>query len=152
MRRNVLTLTDVERAMRDVLKAGQLGTPVALRIHVTLPVESADAGMVAGYFASLIEQVANIKAGRIQAQQHSSGRQASLLWTDERGVTVFLTFLFDQPLHKSIRVLLIGQHGISQLVGDSQWQEIFEGDGPALWMQEIRESLQSGTSIAVKSS
>jgi len=83
----------------------------------------------------------------------ASGQQCSVLWTDPSGRTVFLSLVSVPQSRPSLSVLLVGNHGITRLSGGEFWDgnDAFSAENP-LWREEIRESLQRGTSIRVGSS
>jgi hypothetical protein len=147
-----MILADLERTLSSVLASGQLGTPVAVRIHATLPDAGGDPLEVLGLFRPLIRLVSGDAGGRVQAQKHSSGKQATVLWTDADGRTVFLSVVSIPNAPQSLHVLLVGNHGITQLSGGDLWNEPVHANISPLWPEEIRESLKTGTSIEVLSS
>lgn len=144
-----MKLIDLEHALHEVLKTGQLGTPVALRILVATPQTEIDPFRFVGRFAPLIRAVSEVTRGKIQARRHPSGRQLSIVWNDAQGRTVSLTIVSTPDIGQSLRVLVVGNHGITQLNGGEAWNEDLTSDTIPLWEKEIAESLKQGTSIAV---
>ncbi len=147
-----MTLSELERSLAGVLKSGQLGIPVALRIHASLPGCGNDLTDALGLFGPLIRLVSEEASGQLQAMQHSSGRQLSVLWTAANGRTVFLSLVSVPQAKQSLQALVVGNHGIAKLTGEAAWNEPDSPSKSALWQAEIHESLNRGTSIAVESS
>jgi hypothetical protein len=147
-----MTLSDLERAAREVLATGDIGTPVALRIHAAIPGFAGDAANALGIFEPLLRLISDESNGKVQARKHPSGKHLTVLWTDDRGRTVFITLTTNTPARQDLQVLLIGNHGITQLTGAEAWQEDIPPAKIPLWGQEIAQSLKQGTSIQVPAS
>lgn len=144
-----MKLIDLEHALNDLLQTGQLGTPVALRILVATPQTPTEPSHLIGLFAPMIRLIADETRGRIQARQHPSGKQLSVLWMDARGRTVSLTVVSTPETQRNLQVLVIGNQGISQLDGGEAWDDTFTNADSPLWERELAESLKRGTTITV---
>lgn len=145
-----MTLTEIEHAIRQVLNTGQLGNSVSLRIHAAVPDAAGEAAGLVGVFAPLIRLIADDTQGRVQARQHPSGRQISVLWTDDRGRTALVTLTAAPKTMQSLQVMIVGNHGITRLTGGDEWDEPLSPGERPLWKDEIAESVNQGTSIRVE--
>ncbi len=144
-----MTLAELEHTLGALLDSKQLGTPVALRIHAVLPEFAGELRNIIGYFDPLLRRVADVSAGKLTARQHPGGQQISVLWTDARGRTAMVTLTSVPNARQSLNVLVLGNHGVTQLSGGDLWNEAITGEEPALWSEEIAQSLKTGTSITV---
>jgi hypothetical protein len=147
-----MTLGDLEHTLGSVLKSGQIGSPVALRIHATLPEGDLELRKVIGVFTTLIRLVADDSQGQLRARQHPSGRQVSVLWNDVNGRTVFISVMSAPMAQQGLQVLVVGNHGIARLSGGELWNVPNLEEEPPHWREAIDESLKRGTSVAVKTS
>ena len=151
-RDDAMTLSDLERAVREVLATGHIGTPVALRIHAAIPDFAGDPANALGIFEPLLRLISEKSNGKVLARKHPSGGHLSVLWTDARGRTFFITLTTTPTCRQSLQVLLIGNHGITRLTGAEAWEEDIPPAQTPLWSQEIAQSLKQGTSIPVPTS
>ena len=142
-----MNLADLQRTLENVLATGKLGTPVALRIHAAVP--DVNPLKVLGVFSPLVGLICNDSRGKLQAQSHSSGGQLSVLWTDAQGRSVLISAVSVPKCRQNMHILLIGNHGVTRLSGGELWSEPLSADQSCPWEEEIRESLKTGTSIAV---
>jgi hypothetical protein len=138
--------------LSSVLKSGQIGSPVALRIHATLPEGDLELLKVIGLFTTLVRLVADDTQGKLHARQHPSGQQVSVLWNDVNGRTVFLSLMSAPMAQQGLQVLIVGNHGIARLSGGELWNVPNLEDVASPWREAIDESLKRGTSVAVKTS
>lgn len=147
-----MKLADLERALKTELETGRLGVPVALRIHATLPAIEGNVFRMLGFFRRLLSLMGNVDRGQVQAESHPHAKAGAILWTEESGVTVFLTLASGARMQQSLHLQLIGNHGMTQLHGGEAWSDSVTANPPTLWEREIQESLRKGTSIPVKAS
>lgn len=147
-----MNLLDFERALESEVKTGRLGVPVALRIHAMIPGINGDILGSLGLFRPLFSLIGNLGRGHVQAKQHPSGQQLTVLWTEESGKTVFLTLATSAKMKQALHLLLIGSHGMAQLEGGEAWCDTLTGELPPIWEKEIQESLQKRTSIPLYAS
>jgi hypothetical protein len=145
-----MKLADLERALKAELDTGRLGDPVALRIHATFPKVQGDIFRVVGFFRPLLSLMGNVDGGEVHAKSHPTGKECAILWTDESGITVFLTLASGTKTKQSLHLLLIGNHGMTELHGGDAWSDAISSNLSSLWEKEIQESLQEGTSIRIK--
>jgi hypothetical protein len=143
---------DLERAIKSELETGRLGVPVAMRIHATLPMTAPGMWGVPAFFRPLLSLMGDLRSGQVQAKQHASAKECTVLWTEDSGKSVFLTLATSAKLKQSLHVLLFGNHGMTQLHGGEAWSDSVTLESPFLWEREIQESLKKGTSIPVKAS
>ncbi|MCA9067800.1 MAG: hypothetical protein KDA84_02695 [Planctomycetaceae bacterium] len=144
-----MQLIDLEHALAEALKTGQLGVPVSLRIMAVTPQTGIELPRVIAQFAPLIRLISQESSGKVQARQHPSGQQLSVLWTDSQGRTVSITVASASTARPSLGVLVVGNHGITQLNGGEAWEGFGSPVESPLWEKEITESLKRGTSIVV---
>lgn len=144
-----MKLADLERSLESEIKTGRLGVPVALRIHAAMPTTLGDILSVLGFSRPLFSLIGDINRGTVQAKRHPSGKQATVLWTEATGKTVFMTLVATANTKPALNVFLIGNHGMTQLEGAEDWCDDISGEFPAVWEKEIQESLRKGTSIPV---
>jgi hypothetical protein len=147
-----MQLADLQRALDSEVKTGKLGVPVALRIHATMPLGEGDIHAALGFFRPFFSLLGNSQKGDVQAKRHPSGQQLAILWTEETRKTAFLTLACSPNMKRGLHLLLIGNHGMTQLQGGEAWSDSLSGEIPGLWEHEIQESLRKGTSIPVRAS
>jgi hypothetical protein len=145
-----MQLADLERALKAELETGRLGIPVALRIHATLSTTTPGIWGSLGCFGPLLALMGEIHSGEVHAKQHPSGKECAVLWTADSGKTVFLTLATSAKSKQTLHLLLIGNHGTTQLKGGDAWSDSLPEKPKPLWEQEIQESLRKGTSIRIE--
>lgn len=146
-----MKLADLERALKAEIDNGRLGEPVALRIHAVARWDK-DLLDGLGNFRPLLILMGDISSGHVHARRHSSLQQCAILWTTDTGKSVLLTLGRSRSAKQSLHLLLIGNHGMTQLQGGEDWSDVFSPNAPSLWEKEIQESLRRGTSIPLKAS
>ena len=112
--RNSMSLAGLQQALQNVIDTGKLGTPVSIRVHLQLP----EAGDAKGVLAAILEMLSPCLSERPveqHARRHARHEQTTFLLQTPTGKTVFVTIGFGSAQRPSLRLLVIGNHGIAEL-------------------------------------
>ena len=111
-----MTFDAVRRALTDALESGKAGTPVALRVSVSLADERVDLAATVESVRRLAAGVFGSEAERLRARRDGSGRQLTVLATHAGGQTSFVS-VSRVPGGDALDVVLVGNRGIVRLEG-----------------------------------
>ncbi|MGE3316675.1 MAG: hypothetical protein AB7O26_16280 [Planctomycetaceae bacterium] len=141
-----MNFRELERAVSETIRQGEIGIPVALRLNCQFGDRSVDVIEGAIMALHLAETAfAEDRPARLHARRTSDGRQLTVLASYRLGQTFFLTTTAIDGVRESLDLLLVGNHGIVRLEGG----ELFvpeSADGsfsdPGGWKSAIERSLR----------
>lgn len=146
-----MTLDDLKQCLRQTVSGGQVGTPVALRLNLQLSEGTTD---ILARMAAVVVAANEIFAGvpkRLMVQG-GIGCQMTVLASYETGETLFVTVGAGVARQSSVRLLLIGNHGVANLDGLELDQPVAESVNPEEqhWRELLQKSLQTRKPIAME--
>ncbi len=140
-----MNFQELEHALSETLRVGDVGVPVALRVNCQFgdrSVNVVEGALVASRLAEMA--FSDVKPARLHARATSDNRQLTVLASYPLGQTLFLTTTAIDGARSEVDLLLIGNHGIIRLEGG----ELFEPESSdastsesARWKIAIEQSL-----------
>ncbi|QDU82104.1 hypothetical protein Pla110_38590 [Polystyrenella longa] len=106
-------------AIKSALATKQIGQPVSIRLRLVAPSDFIPVAV--NELMQLIEAILpgfegeDLASGRYRVTQHSSGLQTSVMMLSGKGPSVSLTWILSGAQPASLKLLLIGNHGVIRL-------------------------------------
>ncbi|MCA9040389.1 MAG: hypothetical protein KDA65_08590 [Planctomycetaceae bacterium] len=132
-----ISFSDLMVALKQALKSGQIGQPVSVRFRLVAPSEFIPPAinelmqLISNYLPGFEASQAN--GGRFRLQSHPSGLQTNVLILSNHGPSVSLTWVPATQQPTSLKLLVIGNHGVIRLEEEVEpnWQ-IPTGESPEI--------------------
>lgn len=151
-----MTFDDLNRALAEALATGQIGTPVSLRVHFQVPDSAADLAAMVAAVMRLSQPVFRERPSTLAAREHPHGRQWNVLVGYPGGATAFVTAGCGSARQPSLRLLLVGNHGIVRLEGPDQFEDdLFSphaGSDVEQWRSAVTASVARGGVVELRNS
>ncbi len=142
-----MTFEELANTLIGAAENGQVGTPVALRLHGRFSEPKAEPSAVLAAAIDLGDRLFGDSPARLMARGDTETQCMNALISYGGGATLFVTCgAADRP---SLHALLIGNHGIARLEG----AELFDGCPPqpnakaAQWEVPLQRSLKEGCAV-----
>jgi hypothetical protein len=148
----LMTLSELETAVWQALETGQIGVPLSLKVWLHRPEGDLE---VAENLAHLIERFVPMLRdvpSMLLATGADDGGYLQILLTGRVGRTALF---IGSTAHKGgphVRLLLVGNHGILELSGDSPWTEERAVASPHAdaWVAAIESSRRANECVNVQ--
>ena len=141
----MMTYGELTRALSDLLRRGEIGTPVSLRMFLHLPEPNADLDSAVATLMRLAASVFPCEVADLAARLDSEERQLNILIRMSDGRTVSLTVVRGGVTTVPLNLLLIGNHGIVRLEGGDAMLPFSPEEIPEdtdCWKKRIHAALQ----------
>jgi hypothetical protein len=112
-----MRIEELQDTLCNVVASGQIGTPVALRLHVHVSKSDLAAIPAEPACFDIAELVFGQTSGKDVTRENSDGRHRSTLRTYPSGQTLLITTTAGLSRTSRMDLLLIGNHGIVRLEG-----------------------------------
>jgi len=140
-----MTLDELHSALDDALKAGEIGVPVSLRLHVQLAAADTDAVGLLSALMPLAERAFGSQPQRLMVRRCENADQLSVLFDYAGGQTCFVTAGKGCTKHSSLQLVLFGNHGVVRLEeGQLVEPESFRETGDAKRLRELIDQCVAG--------
>ena len=146
-----MTFDDLKRSLCSVLETGEIGTPVSMRVHLQIPKTRVDVISALASIMKLCHSVTKDVPLTLIARQTSGGTQLNVLVTFVNGRTMLATVGSSSVNDSVLELLLIGNHGIIRLEGESRIDELLLTNDDELqqWKTAVTRSLNERKQIVV---
>lgn len=146
-----MTFDDLKRTLCSVLETRKIGTPVSMRVHWQMPKTSTDVCAALASSMNLCHSVMRGSPSTLIARQAFGGTQLNVLVTLENGRTILATVGSGRVNYSVLKLLLIGNHGVVRLEGESRIDErlLTHDDELQQWKTAVARSLKERKQIVV---
>ena len=142
-------LGELEQQLQKTVADGKIGTPVALRIHLQTPCEGTPKSDIV-YAMFMARLLFEAPPERVMVRGDLE-QQATALVTYASGATLFISAARCGGEVSTIRLMLIGNHGIANFepaTFTGAWPANASSDS-AHWQRQLNESLATGKAVVV---
>lgn len=146
-----MTLSELETSVRQALETGHIGVPLSLKVWLHRPGGSAEAAeclvrLIQRFVPMLRDAPTTLLATRIHDQTCSQ-----ILLTGRLGRTALLLVSTPPAGAARVQLLMVGNHGILELSGDSSLSDepLVVSPDTAAWRDAIEASHRTGQSVDV---
>jgi len=140
-----MRLSDIENNLQKAIDEGQVGEPVALRMHLRSAQSQGDVTTLLAEIGDMAERLFGSPPERVLARGLSAAESTALV-SYASGATLMVTFSGGLVNTANVSLLLIGNHGIANL-DSASWSEEptnVEAAFTERWREMFAESAETG--------
>lgn len=145
-----MNFDEVKGTVLKAVDSGEVGTPVALRLHLQQPPSKSALAARVEALLQLAGDVFGVTPSKLTARGNAGGKQLSILFEYASGQTLFVT-VGSAAQQATLHLLLVGNHGLIRLEG----AELIGGfttsaaSNSAGWQSKIDESISSSGPVTI---